>query len=44
MKNEDEYFQYFEDIYQQQAQSLEGLKFYVRLLDDDPDLLEFARS
>lgn len=44
MKIEDEYFQYLEDIYEQQAQSLEGLKSYVRLPDDDPDLLAFARS
>lgn len=44
MKTEDEFFQYLEDIYEQQAQSLVGLKGYVRLPDDDPDLLEFARS
>lgn len=31
MKIEDDYFQYLEEIYEQQAQSLEGLKSYVRL-------------
>jgi len=41
--NDNEYFQYLEDIYAQQAHSLEGLKCYVRLPDDDADLLAFAR-
>ena len=44
METQDEFFQYLEDIYVQQAHCLESLKSYVGLSDDDPDLLEFARS
>lgn len=44
METQDEFFQYLEEIYQQQAYSLEGLKSYVGLPDDDPDLLAFAKS
>ena len=44
METQDEFFQYLKDIYVQQAHCLEGLKSYVGLSDDDPDLLEFARS
>ena len=38
MLTQDEFFQYLEDIYVQQAHYLESLKSYVRLSDDDPDV------
>ena len=38
MLTQDEFFQYLEDIYVQQAHCLESLKSYVRLSDDDPDV------
>lgn len=43
METDDEFFQYLEEIYEQQAYCLESLKSYVGLSDDDPDLLEFAK-
>lgn len=44
METQDEFFQYLEEIYEQQAYCLEDLKSYVGLPDDDPDLLIFAKS
>jgi len=44
METQDEFFQYLEVIYEQQAHCLESLKSYVGLSDDDPNLLEFAKS
>ena len=46
METEDDFdfFEYLEQIYVQQANCLEGLKSYVGLPDDDPDLLAFAKS
>ena len=44
METQDEFFQYLEEIYEQQAYCLEDVKSYVRLPDDDPDLLAFAES
>lgn len=44
METQEEFFQYLEDIYEQQAHCLESLKSYVGLPDDDPDLLAFAKS
>lgn len=44
MEIQDDFFQYLEEIYEQQAYCLEDVKSYVRLPDDDPDLLAFAES